>query len=237
MSGSSTETLKEFYCIEDGLTFTVRVYQLPDGSFEAKITVFEGSADFNAVYFGDGVDDGSSTNLNGNLNMSGAGSVDHDGNAVDWDNATVLSKPGLGPSGEDKPTYLSTGRSYTFALDIDSLDEIQDIGVRATSTSTPEGSIKCVLDPIEEDHDAASADEAEILADGDDGEDSDDSDDSDGDTARTAEPAAEEAAQDVPLEDLSDAEYYELLASSAGTVDEDAPADDQDMPEEDLAVF
>ena len=50
----------EYFCQLDGLSFTVQVYQLPDGSFEGKITVDEGSADFNAIYFGDGIDDGSS---------------------------------------------------------------------------------------------------------------------------------------------------------------------------------
>ena len=136
----------EYFCQLDGLSFTVQVYQLPDGSFEGKITVDEGSADFNAIYFGDGIDDGSSASLNGPLNMN-------NGSSTDWDQAVKLSSPGLGKLGADKPTFLSEGESFSFALDIDSLDEIADIGIRATSTSTPEGSIKCELTPVIEDED------------------------------------------------------------------------------------
>ncbi len=136
----------EYFCQLDGLSFTVQVYQLPDGSFEGKITVDEGSADFNAIYFGDGIDDGSSASLNGPLNMN-------NGSSTDWDQAIKLSSPGLGKLGADKPTFLSEGESFSFALDIDSLDEIADIGIRATSTSTPEGSIKCELTPVIDDED------------------------------------------------------------------------------------
>jgi hypothetical protein len=211
MAQSSIAAFKEFVCFEDGLTYTVKVFQLPDGNFEAKITVLEGSADFNAFYFGDAVDDGSSVSLKGNLNMSGEGALDSDGNAVDWDEAVVLSKPGLGPQGADKATFLSAGESFSFPLDIDSLEEVEEVGIRATSTSTPEGSIKSVLDPVEEDPVK------------------DQSDDLPANTTEAASAAVEPVVPesdvsrtgDGSLDSLSDQTYFETIASLVGTVPED----------------
>lgn len=204
----------EYYCQMDGLTFTFKAYQLPNGTFEGKFTVYEGSADFNAIYFGDGTDDGSSPDLGGSLNMN-------DGSDTDWDQAVELSRPGLGKMGADKPTFLSQGESFTFALDIDSLDEIEEIGVRATSTSTAEGSIKCELTPINEEHD-------------DDHDHDDDDDERHAANTDDAAPAEEAAANTpVPQEDsaddeLDDAEFYRQFATLIGEAPEDAP-----LPEED----
>ncbi len=219
-------SLNEYYCQMDGLTFTFRVYQLPDGSFEGKITVFEGSADFNAIYFGDGIDDGDSASLGGALNMNG-------GSDTDWDQAVQLSRPGLGRAGTDKPTYLSEGESFTFALDIESLDEIAEVGIRATSTSTDAGSIKCELTPINEEHE-------------DDHDENDDHDDltsaeADEEVAATQPepaPAEEDPAPQTgdPEADLDDAAFYEQFAALIGEAPEEAEVPQDEEAEEPLLV-
>ena len=103
--------------------------------------------DVNAIYFGDADQSGASASLGGPLNMNGA---QLDGEKVQWDDAVRLSDPGLGTEGTDKETYLSAGDTLTLSLDIDSLDEIEVFGVRATSTTTDEGSIKGVSGDPEE---------------------------------------------------------------------------------------
>lgn len=133
---------KIFTYQQAGLSYTVTIYQ-KDGQFFADITVTEGAMDVNAVYFGDDTMSGPSASLKGPLNMNGGGSV-YDGEQVQWDGALKLSDPGLGKAGTAKDTYLTQGETYTVALPIGSLDEIDFFGVRATSTTTPEGSIKGV---------------------------------------------------------------------------------------------
>lgn len=127
----------------NGLSYVITVTRAEDGSFSASLTVTEGHADINAIYWGDDDMTGRSTSLGGPLNMNGGGST-HDGQAVQWDGALKLSDPGLGRAGADKATYLQAGDTLTFDLPIDSLDDVAFIGIRATSTSTPEGSIKAV---------------------------------------------------------------------------------------------
>jgi len=134
------EQSKVFSYEVDGLSYTVTVYE-QDGVFLADITVLDGSMDVNAVYFGDDDMSGKTASLAGPLNMNG---TRLDGEKVQWDDAVALSDPGLGPDGEDKDTYLSTGDTLTISLDVQSLDEIDIFGIRATSTSTDEGSIKGV---------------------------------------------------------------------------------------------
>lgn len=140
-------TSKTFTYEVEGLSYSVNVYEGDDGGFYADITVEEGAMDVNAVYFGDDDYSGDSEMLNGPLNMNGARGEDGD---VQWDNAQMLSKPGLGRAGTDKETYVSEGDTLTIELDINSLDEIDVFGIRATSTTTPEGSIKGVSEEPEE---------------------------------------------------------------------------------------
>lgn len=132
----------------EGLSYTVAVYEDPlTGSFVADIEVIEGSMDVNAIYYGDDDFSGDSESLNGPLNMNGARL---DGENVQWDEAVRLSDPGLGPDADEKETYLNEGDTLRVELDITSLDEIDVFGVRATSTTTAEGSIKSVSDDPEE---------------------------------------------------------------------------------------
>lgn len=140
------ENTKVFTYEAEGLAYTVTVYE-EAGAFYADITVGEGAMDVNAIYFGDEDFSGSSESLKGPLNMNGASL---DGEKVQWDAATELSRPGLGPEGEDKETYLQTGDTMTVELDAASLDDISIFGIRATSTTTEEGSIKAVSGDPEE---------------------------------------------------------------------------------------
>jgi len=103
--------------------------------------------DVNAIYIADDDYAGDSASLDGPLNMNG---VRLDGEGVQWDDATALSDPGLGPEGTDKETYVESGDSLRVELDIESLDEVDIFGVRATSTTTDAGSIKAVSDDPEE---------------------------------------------------------------------------------------
>lgn len=143
------EYTKVFSYEVDGLAYTVSLYE-QDGQILADITVLEGAMDVNAVYYGDDDSSGNSAGLPGPLNMNGA----RLGNAqVQWDNATKLSDAGLGPLGEDKATYLTAGETYTVTLDVESIDDVDVIGIRATSTTTDEGSIKGVSDDPEDPED------------------------------------------------------------------------------------
>ncbi|MCC5972770.1 MAG: hypothetical protein JJT81_01830 [Rubellimicrobium sp.] len=140
---------KTFTYVEQGLTYEVTIFEDPDspGQFFANITVLSGAMDVNAIYFGDEDFSGASASLGGPLNMNGARL---DGEDIQWDQAIALSSPGLGREGTDKETFLSEGETLTVALDISSLDDIHVFGVRATSTTTPEGSIKGVSEAEEE---------------------------------------------------------------------------------------
>lgn len=126
----------------NGLSYTVTVYE-ENGTYYADILVNEGAMDVNAVYLGDDDYSGSSVSLNGPLNMNGAGAV-YDRETVQWDDAIKLSDPGLGKIGVDKETYLTEGETLKVELPIDSLDDLDIFGIRATSTSTDSGSIKAV---------------------------------------------------------------------------------------------
>lgn len=139
---------KVFEFNENGLSYTVTLTQEDGGPVMATINVLSGSMDVNAIYFADDNHAGASTNLGGPLNMNGGGSL-YEGERVQWDGAQALSRPGLGSEGTSKHTFLSadSGNSElgpVFLSDSYNLDDIEFIGVRATSTSTPEGSIKGV---------------------------------------------------------------------------------------------
>lgn len=136
----NTQT-KVFEYQENGLSYTVTIYEL-DGAFFADITVNDGAMDVNAIYFGDDDFSGRSAGLKGPLNMNGASKFE--GETVQWDQAVKLSDPGLGRAGTDKDTYVAEGETLTVPLSITSLDDIEFFGIRATSTTTPEGSIKGV---------------------------------------------------------------------------------------------
>ncbi|MCC5988103.1 MAG: hypothetical protein JJT95_10510 [Pararhodobacter sp.] len=137
---------KTFTYSQDGLSYTVTVYEDPDnpGSFKADITVDEGSMDVNAFYWSSEDYDGdNAAPTKGPLNMNGEGSQ-YEGEQVTWAGGAELSRPGLGREGEDKETFLTEGETLTVDLDgLDSLDDIDFFGIRATSVNGG-GSIKGV---------------------------------------------------------------------------------------------
>lgn len=127
---------------ENGLSYSVRIFEV-DGQVRAEITVLEGSMDVNAIYTGDDDFSGPSASLSGPLNMNGAGSR-FEGEQVQWDDAIPLSRPGLGREGTDKETFLQEGESLTVDLNVDSIEDVDFVGIRATSVNGG-GSIKGVL--------------------------------------------------------------------------------------------
>ncbi len=146
---------KVFNYTMDGLSYSVTVYE-EDGKILADIEMLEGSMDVNAVYFGDDDYSGSSTSLGGPLNMNGA---QYDGEKVQWDGASYVSDPGLGPDADEKESYIHAGDTLTLELDADSLDDIDIFGIRATSTTTDAGSIKAVSGDPEEPEEPEDPDE------------------------------------------------------------------------------
>lgn len=140
------EYSKIFSYEQDGLSYTISLYE-EDGVTMADITVVEGAMDVNAIYFADDDMSGESAALKGPLNMNGASTGDTN---IQWDDAQKLSDPGLGAEGDDKPTYIQAGDTLTIAIEDLQIDDIDVIGIRATSTTTDEGSIKAISDDPEE---------------------------------------------------------------------------------------
>ncbi|WP_370254516.1 hypothetical protein [Nioella sp.] len=143
---------KTFSYEVEGLSYIVTVYEDPanPGQFLAEIEVTEGAMDVNAIYFGDDDFSGSSASLGGSLNMNGSRLGDEE---VQWDNAVYVSDPGLGPDGDEKASYLEAGDDpLVWPLSgVTSLDDIDVLGIRATSTTNDAGSIKGVSEEEEED--------------------------------------------------------------------------------------
>lgn len=133
----------------DGLRFTVKIFQNDVGNFVAEFTVLEGHMDVNALWFSDGDDvtegDITLVKRDSQLNMNGSES-----DGITWDDYTKLSSAGLGTEGEDKETFIQEGQTVSFDIggipEGTTLDYFSILGVRATSTSTEEGSIKVVDD-------------------------------------------------------------------------------------------
>ena len=151
-------TGKEFCYDLDGLTIRVKLSVNADGAVQAKICVDEGAADINALYWGDDDQTGPSAGLRGPLNMNGTD--------TQWDGALRLSDPGLGRLGADRPTYLTAGEHLVFSFPPGvTPDDIDTLGIRATSTTTPGGSIKaetvCIKDdepPVDDPKDPPAED-------------------------------------------------------------------------------
>ncbi len=143
---------KIFTYEENGLSYTVTVYEQDDQIF-ADVTVGSGFMNVNAIYTADDDFSGPSAGLGGPLNMNGAGSR-FEGERIQWDDAIAVSQPGLGHQDPDNPTFLEAGDTLTIELNADSIDDIDFVGIRATSTSTDGGSIKAVSGnpEIEEDN-------------------------------------------------------------------------------------
>jgi len=145
---------KSFTFEGDGYKFEVVLTLDAEGNVTATVTAVEGSADFNAFYWGDGDDSGDFGGFKGNdssLNMNGEGS-EYDGEAVLWDGAQKITNPGLGKDGEDKTSFVKEGESQTFNLSHMSEDDFNNLeffGIRATSVNGDD-SLKLVGKPEDE---------------------------------------------------------------------------------------
>jgi hypothetical protein len=144
-------SFKTFNYVYEGLELEVTAEDLGGGRTSFTVKCLAGYADINALYWNDGVADATQFDLgtkkDNSLNMNGTGE--------DWDGGVKLSSTGLGKAaldgttttGLEKSTYLTAGESYTIEYDID-WATLDTLGVRATSTSTAEGSIKAVDNEI-----------------------------------------------------------------------------------------
>lgn len=141
MAIGDIKTFTITYPGDPGLELVINAIDLGGGKTTFEIQCVTGYADINALYWHDGVDDGSvfdlGTKKDNSLNMNGTGE--------DWDGGIKLSSTGLGKEGDAKSTYLQEGEFLYKTVDLD-WSTLDTLGVRATSTSTAEGSIKGVAD-------------------------------------------------------------------------------------------
>ena len=139
--------IKTFTINQGGLSLEIDAIDMGDGTTQFVVRCLEGSGDINALYWGDGdgdKKDGTYFNSDGtaatdpfpaSLNMNGTKAV--------FDSGIMLSAPGLGPEGTDKPSFITAGETLNaFTLNVD-WASIDDLGVRATSVNG-NGSIKGV---------------------------------------------------------------------------------------------
>jgi hypothetical protein len=158
--------IKTFTITYSGLELQVDAIDNGDGTTQIVIKCITGYADINAFYWhdgdtiaGEGTFDGLAAKKDSSLNMNGTGEA--------WDGGLKLSSAGLGTAGTDKPTYLTAGETLNaFSIDVP-FDSLDTIGVRATSTSNPEGSIKGVGDdPVETPAPVITVDDAACIEEG-----------------------------------------------------------------------
>jgi hypothetical protein len=132
--------IKNYTISYSGLELQVDAIDNGDGTTQIVIKCITGYADINALYWNDGVADNDDFSLgtkkDNSLNMNGTGE--------NWDGGVKLSSTGLGTAGTSKDTYLTAGETLNAFTINYSWDTLDTIGVRATSTSNPEGSIKGV---------------------------------------------------------------------------------------------
>jgi hypothetical protein len=142
--------IKTFDIVYNGLVLQVDAVDNGDGTVQIVIKCITGHADINAIYWGDGDkvanEDGGlkgfDAKKDASLNMNGTGQA--------FDGGLKLSNAGLGTDGVNKPTYLTAGETMdAFTITAD-FDDLKTFGLRATSTSNPEGSIKGVDSSAEE---------------------------------------------------------------------------------------
>jgi hypothetical protein len=155
-----TTTIYDYGSEAAGLHFTITA-TFDGANTTFKVDVLTGHLDLNALYWSDGDtvdDDVPNTDLinftgaknEASLNMQGNNVVwDNDGNPVTktelWDGGIKLSLPGLAGTSS---TYLDSDPStaapdtYSFTVNGLNINDFPILGVRATSTSNPEGSIK-----------------------------------------------------------------------------------------------
>ena len=105
-------------------------------SEQLNLKMIEGEMDLNALWISDGSKQSAKLSKKHNsLNMNGEGSIDGEGNQINWNDYKLISLPGLRSAGKDKPSYLAKGEIYSLepeylkGLDLSTLT----LGIRATS--------------------------------------------------------------------------------------------------------
>ncbi|MFM7170631.1 MAG: VCBS domain-containing protein [Cyanobium sp.] len=124
-----------------GSNFSLRII-VDTTTGKLSITGLSGSGDINAIWL-DYPGGDNTTSL-----PSGSQSVNMNGTGIAWDDVAVLSRPGLGPAGENKSTFITPGETLEFSLASLGFGAIADwsvvtVGVRATSVNGG-GSVKLV---------------------------------------------------------------------------------------------
>ncbi|RID91347.1 hypothetical protein D2N39_13975 [Gemmobacter lutimaris] len=130
----------------DGVKFTAELYIGQSGEVEAKVTMLEGHADFNTMYWGDDTFAGDSATVNNPnhepIDLEAAGIKCQD---VQFDYAQKMSAPGFEWEGTDKPTYLEAGETgYVTLAGETNLDNVDVLGFWGTNASTPDGEMNAV---------------------------------------------------------------------------------------------
>jgi hypothetical protein len=151
-------SLYEFGSDASGLRFTIDAVSDGAGGTKFTVHVITGSLNLNALYWSDGDSTGGESSSLGftgaksenSLNMNGSNVVwNDDGTSTTakevYDGGIKLSDVGLGKG--DGSTFLTAGgEDYQLTVANLDLSHFSTLGVRATSTSTAEGSIKWVDD-------------------------------------------------------------------------------------------
>ncbi|MDO9460633.1 MAG: hypothetical protein Q7N95_11030 [Alphaproteobacteria bacterium] len=151
----------EYGSVASGLQFTI-VYDDVAKTFTIK--VLTGAMNVNALYWSDGDATGGEGTMSGfdakkdaSLNMNGANTVwNEDGTTSStketWDGGVKISSAGLGST--PPVSYITAGSDHdSFVIPSGDFDVsmFSTLGVRATSTTTAEGSIKWVDDAPDKD--------------------------------------------------------------------------------------
>src|SRR5690606_2295493 len=96
--------IKTFDIVYDGLILQVDAIDNGDGTTQFVVRCTLGSADINALYWGDGnktAGEGDYFNADGTEADPFPSSLNMNGTKVAWDGGVMLSAPGLGPEGTD----------------------------------------------------------------------------------------------------------------------------------------
>ncbi|HEX9856917.1 MAG TPA: hypothetical protein VGA75_01075 [Paracoccaceae bacterium] len=125
----------------EGASFTAEAYLNGDGIIELKVTMLEGSADFNSLFWGDEEQLGDSFSFETeSWNIDAVHCQE-----IQWDGGYHLSNPEADPD-PAKGTYLEAGEVGIVTLPgVASLDDLDILGVHATNASTPDGEINAVV--------------------------------------------------------------------------------------------
>jgi hypothetical protein len=134
---------KVFTIEYDGLKLEITATNNGDGTVSFSVKCLEGYADINALYWSDGDATAGEGSMDG-FDAKSDKSLNMNGTDVAWDGGVKLSSAGLGSEGEDKDTFLTEGETKSFGPFSINWDDLDTLGVRATSTSNAEGSIKGV---------------------------------------------------------------------------------------------